>query len=128
MSIDFASLDRRKFLRGSGIALALPWFETFSKLALANESASSKRRLACFYLPDGVPMPLAEDPAYEDWSWFPHGGGKDFRFTKCLEPLEVLRSDVTVLSGMSHPAVRDIHGHSNADQFLTAASTGARGD
>lgn len=128
MSIDFASLDRRKFLRGTGIALALPWLETFSKVALAGENATSRRRLACFYLPDGVPMPLAEDPAHEDWSWFPHGSGKDFQFTKCLEPLAPLRSDVTVLSGLSHPAVRSIHGHSNADQFLTAAPTGAAGD
>ena len=79
-------------------------------------------------MPDGVPMPLKEDPAYKDWSWFPHGEGKDFTLTKCLEPLEPLRDDVTVMSGLSHPAVRSVHGHSNADQFLTGADTGAAGD
>ncbi len=79
-------------------------------------------------MPDGVPMPLAEDPAYKDWAWFPHGGGKEFAFTKCLEPLEPLRNELTVLSGLSHPSVRSIHGHSNADQFLTGAPTGAAGD
>ena len=84
--------------------------------------------MACFYLPDGVPMPLAEDPAHKDWAWFPHGAGKKFSFTKCLEPLEPIRDEVTVLSGFSHPAARNIHGHSNADQFLTGAATGARGD
>ena len=73
-------------------------------------------------------MPLKEDPAYHDWSWFPQGQGKDFRFTKCLEPLEPLRDDVTVLGGLSHPAARSIHGHSNADQFLTGAHTGGHGD
>ena len=83
------------------------------------------RRFACIYQPDGVPMPLAEDPAFEDWSWFPHGSGADFRLTKCLEPLAPLRSELTVVSGMSHPAVRAVHGHSNADQFLTGADTGA---
>ena len=72
-------------------------------------------------------MPLAKDPAHKDWSWFPHGSGKKFTFTKCLEPLEPLRSEVTVLSGLSHPSVRSIHGHSNADQFLTGAATGPRG-
>ena len=72
-------------------------------------------------------MPLAKDPAHKDWSWFPHGNGKKFTFTKCLEPLEPLRSEVTVLSGLSHPSVRSIHGHSNADQFLTGAATGPRG-
>ena len=73
-------------------------------------------------------MPLKEDPAYQDWAWFPHITGKDFQFTKCLEPLEPLRNDLTVLGGLSHPAARTVHGHSNADQFLTGAATGADGD
>lgn len=128
MSINLASLDRRRFLRGTGIALALPWFETFSSLAAANTTHSNRKRLACFYMPDGVPMPLTEDPAHKDWAWFPHGNGRDFRFTKCLDPLEPLRDEVTILSGLSHPAARSIHGHSNADQFLTGAATGAAGD
>lgn len=119
-----SSLDRRKFLRGlGGFALALPAFETFAKPA-----APAKKRFASFYMPDGVPMPRKEDPAFTDWSWFPHGEGRDFRFTKCLEPLEPLRDDVTVISGTSHPAVRNVHGHSNADQFLTGAATGGYGE
>lgn len=128
MTSNLASLDRRKFLRGTGIALALPWFESFTKTAGASELPDAPKRLACFYMPDGVPMPLAEDPAYQDWSWFPHGGGTEFVFTKSLEPLEPLRNEVTVLSGFSHPSARSIHGHSNADQFLTGAPTGASGD
>lgn len=124
-----ASFDRRRFLRGTGVALALPWLESaVVRAAGATAATEPARRLACFYMPDGVPMPLANDPAYEDWAWFPHGNGRDFRFTKCLDPLEPLRSQVTVLSGFSHPAARSIHGHSNADQFLTAAPTGGSGD
>ena len=128
MTINLDRLDRRRFLRGTGVALALPLFETFavSSVRAAGESNNPKR-LACFYFPDGVPMPLAEDPAYSDWSWFPHGNGKDFTFTNCLKPLEPLRDELTVLSGFSHPASRRTHGHSNADQFLTAASTGSDG-
>jgi len=61
-------------------------------------------------------------------AWFPHGNGKDFALTKCLEPLEPLRNEITVLSGLSHPSARSIHGHSNADQFLTGAPTGPSGD
>jgi hypothetical protein len=123
-----ASLDRRRFLRGSGVALALPWLQSALRAGETTTAAEPIRRLACFYMPDGVPMPLASDPAYEDWAWFPHGNGRDFRFTKCLDPLEPLRGEVTVLSGFSHPAARSIHGHSNADQFLTAAPTGGSGD
>jgi hypothetical protein len=69
-------------------------------------------------------MPLANDPAYQVWAWFPHGNGKEFVFTKCMETLEPLRNELTVLSGFSHVASRNVHGHNNADQFLTAAATG----
>jgi len=118
------SLNRRKFLRGTGIALALPWFETFA----ATSASSKKKRLACFYVPDGVPMPRRDDPAFFDWSWFPTGDSKNYRFTNCLKPLEALREDVTVFSGLSHSAGRNVHGHSNADQFLTGANIGGEGE
>jgi hypothetical protein len=127
MPTHLQTLDRRRFLRGTGIALALPWLECTSAISNESGSAKSRKRLACFYQPDGVPMPLPEDPAYTDWSWFPHGGGKDFKFTKCLDPLAPYRDDLTILSGFSHPASRAIHGHSNADQFLTGAATGPAG-
>jgi len=128
MATAISTLDRRRFLRGTGIALALPWFETFLSQVSAAPQAETKKRFAAFYLPDGVPMPRTEDPAHKDWSWFPHGSGKNFQLTKCLDPLEPLRNELTVLSGLSHPAVRNVHGHANADQFLTGADTGAAGD
>ncbi|MGJ8672386.1 DUF1552 domain-containing protein [Rubritalea sp.] len=117
--MNLSSLDRRKFLRGTGIALALPWLETFA--ASLPKAAETKKRLACFYMPDGVPMPLSADPAFQDWSWFPHKDGDSHTFTKCLEPLNPLKQDVTVISGLSHPSARIIHGHKNADIFLTGA-------
>jgi hypothetical protein len=120
-------INRRRFLRGSGVALALPLLECSFTRANEGVAPSPPKRLACFYQPDGVPMPLPDDPAYTNWSWFPHGRGKEFHFTKCLEPLSPYRDELTVLSGFSHPAARSIHGHSNADQFLTAAPTGATG-
>ena len=82
------SLDRRRFLCGTGWALALPLFESFplSKTLAAGVDTHPKR-LGCFYFPDGVPMPLPEDPAYKDWAWFPHDKAGDFTFTKCMEPL-----------------------------------------
>lgn len=120
----FKSLDRRRFLRGARWALALPLFESLSRVQAASAPASPKR-LGCFYFPDGVPMPLPNDPAYKDWAWFPHGAGKEFTFTKCFEPLAPLKNELTVLSGLSHAASRNVHGHNNADQFLTGAATGS---
>ncbi len=99
-------IDRRRFLRGSGVALALPMFGSLSiSSARGQEAVANPKRLGCFYFPDGVPMPLPEDPAYQDWAWFPHGNGSEFTFTKCMEPLEPLKGELTVLSGFSHPKV-----------------------
>ncbi|MCM8530697.1 MAG: DUF1552 domain-containing protein [Lentisphaeraceae bacterium] len=114
------SLNRRNFLHGAGVALALPWMETY---AAKNGDGKTPRRFMSVYHPDGVGLPLKEDPAWKDWSWFPHGGEKDFKLTKVLDVLEPLRSEITVYSGLSHPACRKVHGHSNADQYLTGADT-----
>ncbi|MBS0202652.1 MAG: DUF1552 domain-containing protein [Planctomycetes bacterium] len=126
--MNFNSLDRRRFLRGTGVALALPLFECVASSWLqASEDPGPVRRLACIYFPDGVGMPLPQDPAYQDWAWFPHGNGTEFTFSKCGEPFEPLRNELTILSGFSHPSSRKVHGHCNADQFLTAAATATSG-
>ncbi len=113
------------FLQGTGIALALPWFETFA----GNRSVvdATPRRFVSVYHPDGVGLPLKSDPAWHDWSWFPRGGETDFELTKVLDVLEPLRSEITIYSGLSHPVARTVHGHSNADQYLTGAPIGGHG-
>ena len=121
MRINTTTFGRKTFLQGTGLALALPWFETF---AAANAtSTDTPKRFVSVYHPDGVGLPLKSDPAWKDWSWFPRGGENDFELTKVLDVLEPLRSDITIYSGLSHPAVRNVHGHSNADQYLTGADT-----
>ena len=119
------SMNRRKFLRGTGIALGLPWLETFAK----NDTGPvpSPKRFVSVYHPDGVGLPVKEDPAWKDWSWFPRGGERDFELTKVLDVLEPLRKEITIYSGLSHPAARTVHGHSNADQYLTGAAIGGHG-
>ena len=125
MSNKAVSLHRRSFLRASGLALALPWLETFA--ADPQASDDTPKRFVSIYHPDGVGLPLETDPAWKDWSWFPRGGEKDFHLTKVLDVLEPLRNEITIYSGLSHPAVRKVHGHSNADQYLTGAATGGHG-
>ena len=125
MSNQAVSLHRRSFLRASGLALALPWLETFAADSPASED--TPKRFVSIYHPDGVGLPLKTDPAWKDWSWFPRGGEKDFRLTRVLDVLEPLRNEITIYSGLSHPAVRKVHGHSNADQYLTGAATGGHG-
>jgi hypothetical protein len=122
---DTFSMSRRNFLHGAGVALALPWFETFA--ADSPSKNATPKRFVSVYHPDGVGLPLKKDPAWKDWSWFPRGGEKDFKLTKVLDVLEPLRNEITIYSGLSHPASRKVHGHSNADQYLTGAATGGHG-
>jgi len=117
-------MKRRNFLQCAGIGLALPWMETFA----AKEDQDHKlARFMSVYHPDGVGLPREDDPAWKDWSWFPQGGERDFRLSKVLDVLEPLRSEITFYSGLSHPSVRKVIGHANADQYLTAADTGSHG-
>lgn len=110
-------LDRRTFLRGSGVALALPWLEGMA-WAKATEVLAPKR-LACVYFANGVSLPPAKHQDHEKWHWFPLGEGKDFRFTQTLQSLEAYREDLTVLSGLSHPLGRKLVGHATGDIWLT---------
>tara|TARA_B110000879_G_scaffold36988_1_gene51480 strand:- start:25652 stop:27025 length:1374 start_codon:yes stop_codon:yes gene_type:complete len=117
-------MKRRNFLQCSGIGLALPWMETF---AAKGDLDHKIARFMSVYHPDGVGLPREDDPAWKDWSWFPQGGERDFRLSKVLDVLEPLRSEISFYSGLSHPSVRKVIGHANADQYLTAADTGSHG-
>lgn len=125
MSDQPVTFPRRSFLRGAGVALALPWLESLSS-ADSTSDATPKRFLSVYH-PDGVGLPLKTDPAWHDWCWFPRGSDRNFELTKVLDVLEPLRNDITIYSGLSHPAARNVHGHSNADQYLTGADVGGHG-
>jgi hypothetical protein len=92
-------IPRRTFLRGLGATLALPMLEAMSPPVrlLANGAAgdisvSPPLRMAFIYVPNGANMV----------DWTPAEVGKDFELPKTLQPLEEIRSQVQVLSGLSH--------------------------
>src|SRR6185295_6652494 len=111
-------LDRRTFLRGAGVALALPWLEAMSE---ANQPAQRPKRFCAFFFGNGVALPTRNRPDFEDWHWFPHTDGADYRLTKPLEPLAPHRQDFTIFGGLSHPASRLLVGHNTVDVRLTGA-------
>jgi len=113
-------LDRRTFLRGTGVALALPLLDSMTWAGEAKVTAELPRRMCCVYFPFGVSLP-PEKHEHANWNWFPKGQGRDFEFTSTLESLEPLRDDVTVLGGLSHPHGRKMGGHDTGDIFLTGA-------
>jgi len=93
-------LTRRHFLRGVGVAVALPLFESLRPARLfaapegrlATTAGGAPLRTAFVYFPNGA------IPA----SWWPTGEGADFKFGRTLVPLDPFRKDVQVLSGLDH--------------------------
>lgn len=127
-------VSRRFFLRGAGATLALPSLPSLigSVLSVRGLAAEAKpapqpdapaqaRRFCCIFFPNGVSLPPENHPLHRDWHWFPHETGADYRLTKPLEPLAALREEFSILSGLSHPALRKMVGHATADSFLTGA-------
>ena len=112
-------LNRRTFLNGAGVACLLPYLEAMEKSTKALAADEPKR--ACFvYFPNGCSLPNEDDEENAHWRWFPSGRGRDFQFTRVLEPLEPFREDIAIYGGLSHPLSRELLGHLAGDTWLTA--------
>ena len=99
-------LNRRTFLRGAGgVALALPWLES---MAVAAEPAMAPRRMVC----------IGTHLGFVPGEFFPQTAGADFTAPRLLQPLEHLRNDYTVFSGLDH-GVNGRGGHLGTHAFLS---------
>ena len=98
-------LNRRNFLRGSGVALMLPLLESSG----ATKRAGVPKRMVAVNFPLGFHGP----------NFFPKQSGRDYELSDYLKPAAALRNDFTILSGTSHPDVDG--GHAAEKSFLTAA-------
>ena len=96
-------MKRRAFLRGAGVALALPVFAS---------AVPEPRRMLL------IANNLGVLPKY----FFPTGAGREYALSPYLTELAGHREDFTVFSGLSHPGVAG--GHS-ADSCLLTAARGA---
>jgi hypothetical protein len=88
------NLSRRRFLRGSGVALGLPWLESVCSFGAESlKSNSAPRRLAVCFTGNGV------NPHH----WGANAGAKGMEFMKTLSPLEPLKKHVNVFKGLWNP-------------------------
>ena len=94
-------ITRRRFLRNSGVALALPRF--------ARAAEQPPRRM----------LLISNNLSVLPNLFFPAGGGREYQLSPYLRNLAAFRNDFTVFSGLSHPAVEG--GHSTENCFLTGA-------
>src|SRR3954466_6226760 len=102
-------ITRRRFLRGSAVAMALPFLESMRTPFARAAAGPVPRRMFCICNNLGV-LPRA---------FFPAGAGRDYTPSPYLRLLQEHRADFTVLSGVSHPNVDG--GHPSDISFLTAA-------
>lgn len=112
---------RRNFLKLGLAGVALPPFASLLGAPnVARPAASGKAaRLVTIFFPNGVSLPPEGHASFNDWHWFPHNPGSGYTMTKPLQPLAPLRSDISILSGFSHPNLRTNITHSCSAQFLT---------
>jgi len=109
MNLKTRSLSRRTFLRGAGATIALPLFESLLP-ARAASAVRPPKRAAFLYFPNGV---------WPD-AWVPKKTGTDFELPFSLTPLEKLKQDVIVLSGLDKAQSRGGDGHyAKTANFLT---------
>ena len=108
-------LSRRRFLRMSGVALALPFLECmvapFARETCAADAA-----------PGGPPrrfFGICNNLGLLHGDFFPKESGKGYALSPYLQFLKDQRNDFTVMSGVSHPNVDG--GHPSDIAFLTAA-------
>ncbi len=92
-------LDRRTFLRGTGVSVALPMLEAMlpkAVLASGSASAATPNRMAFIFFPNGAIM--------KDWT--PQETGTGYRLPKTLASLEPVRDELLVISGLAHDKAR----------------------
>jgi hypothetical protein len=110
-SVHFAfnqSIPRRSFLRGVGVALALPMLEAMHP-AFGASTPVVKRRMVSICTTLGIyPEHL-----------FPKETGRGYTPSLYSQVIDEFRDQFTIFSGLSHPEVDG--GHSSEASFLTAA-------
>ena len=85
---------RRKFLRGTGVALGLPWLESVSVFGAETPKQNvAPRRLGVCFTGNGV------NPHH----WGAKIGSNGIEFANSLRPLEPIKNQVAVFTGLWNP-------------------------
>jgi hypothetical protein len=104
-----APIDRRRFLRGAGVAIALPFLDSMAPAFSQTRKPSTPRRM----------LGICNNLGLLSDQFFPKGNGRDYVASPYLELLREHRNDFSVFTGVSHPNVDG--GHPADVCFLTAA-------
>jgi hypothetical protein len=87
------SWTRRQVLKGAGVALSVPWLETFAPRTARAQAAAVKKRYVMLYFPNG---------SAEFWHPSGSGSGAGWTLSPILAPLMPLKKYVTVVQGVGY--------------------------
>ncbi len=105
------AMDRRRFLKGLGTAISLPFMDAMvPAFARGTETASPHRFVA-----------ICASLGFHGPHLFPEKPGRDYALTPYLELLKDHREDFTLFSGLSHQDQQGNDGHASEMTWLTAA-------
>src|SRR5215218_9421821 len=108
-------LSRRALLRGTGVALTLPWLEAMVPAFARGAEVEPPRRFVSVSHALGFHAP----------NFNPEQAGRGYRPSRYLRPLRDLLDDLTVISGASHP---DVGGGHKAEACILSAAPMAGGN
>jgi len=100
----FTMMNRRRFLRGLGVCMALPALESIAPRRLFGADAPAGAEVLHATTATGAPLrtafvyfPNGAIPA----SWLPSGEGKDYTLNKTMEPLAKVKDKIQVFGGLT---------------------------
>ncbi len=110
-------ITRRAILRGAGVAIALPWLESFAAIAGTAGGDSFPQRFGVVFLGCGV---------NED-HWGSQGSGAEMKLSKSLSPLEPWKSKINVIHGLFNKGATGLGIHPPQTGSLLTGATLSKG-
>lgn len=107
--------DRRTFLKGASVSLALPMLESTRIVRGATgdeDSTHPPHRLVCV----GVYL------GFHQADFFPSSTGRNYDISPVLKPIEGFRKEMTIFSGLDH---RGRNGHEGWRAWMSGRATGS---
>jgi hypothetical protein len=110
---------RRHILKGTGVALALPWLETLAPKRAEAAAAGVKKRYVTMYFPNGT----------ADF-WKPTGSGATWNLSAILEPFLPNKAKLLVIQNIGNYSpfgghIEPSHGHNAASAWTGVKANGA---
>jgi hypothetical protein len=84
------TIDRRRWLRGAGVLVGLPWMESLPVWGQETGATEFPQRFAVMFMACGI------HPNH----WWATGNGTEIELSRCLEPLAPYKSQLNVINGL----------------------------